>query len=59
MKRDELLDFENMRGSCGFENIQEFIKEMKPGDIYILHYRPKSDTDLDVYKYRDQIEYNI
>lgn len=56
MKRDELLDFENMRGSCGFENIQEFIKEMKPGDIYILHYRPKSDTDLDIYKYREQPE---
>jgi len=53
MTRDEILDFENMKGQCCFENIQEFLKQMKPGDIYILHYRPKSDTDLDIFKWRD------
>lgn len=52
----DLLSFENMRGECSFEFTGEFLKEMNYGDIYIIHCRPNSDRDIQIYKFNNQPE---
>jgi len=46
-----LLEFENFIGECCFEYAGKFLKEeMETGDIYIIHCRPNSDRDIQIYK---------
>lgn len=50
---DDLLDFENLLGECSFKNAHIFLKDMEPGDVYVVHCRPNSDRDVLIYRVKN------
>ncbi len=54
---DDIMSFDNMIGECEFGNVEEFLRQtMQEGNVFILHYRPNSDRDFQIYQFKERYE---